>query len=336
MAAGAMAGDGGGPPAEVAAARGGRLRRTLFGVALVLALASLLALAPQPGWQGPWPLALLTPFRPQMLWASVATLGLAAAARCRWRSVALAAVGVVVNLAVVWPWLAPARVAAPAESFRLMSWNGWASNADPGALLRGVVDAAPDVAILCETPRAWRRQAPELAGYRTAALDQFLVLVRDGGAVTLEAFKPGAVGVLSEVRLTFAGRPVRVLAVHLARPNFPAGVWLQRGALGHVVAWLQSEPGTPAVVCGDFNLTPWCAPLRNLMAQTDLVDPSRGQGAPNTYTMKAFYPLVGLLGVPIDHVLHTPGLAHGERRVLSEASSNHRPVVLTLAWPAVN
>jgi endonuclease/exonuclease/phosphatase (EEP) superfamily protein YafD len=122
------------------------------------------------------------------------------------------------------------------------------------------------------------------------------------------------------------GERLFVSAVHLVKPWMSGLAEGELGQLQDQYAWFDG----PVVAVGDFNMTPWNRPLRDLLAATGF-RAVRGQFG--TWPASA-----GTLGFPIDHVLVRDGV-----RVTSvlpfgrDLTSNHLGIVaeLSLSPPSV-
>jgi endonuclease/exonuclease/phosphatase (EEP) superfamily protein YafD len=88
----------------------------------------------------------------------------------------------------------------------------------------------------------------------------------------------------------------------------------------------RGAPG-PTVVVGDLNATRWSAGFAPLIG-AGLRDSATGWGWQPTWPAD-----LGPLGVPIDHVLHSPDLRVVSRSVPAWPGSDHRAVQAVLALP---
>ncbi|GHT82264.1 hypothetical protein AGMMS49543_06730 [Betaproteobacteria bacterium] len=92
-----------------------------------------------------------------------------------------------------------------------------------------------------------------------------------------------------------------------------------------------SAPGRATLVFGDFNSTRWSPHLRDFMARTALSDAHRGQGAPGTWpAVTARYS--GLLGIPMDMMLISPGVTVLSRHIGPDLGSDHLPVLTEIEF----
>ncbi len=294
---------------------------------LVVLGISLLAFWDSLGW---W-VRMITPFRFQYLGGGILLLAASFLTQCRWPTRLVSAAAIVANLVVLWPWVLPHRDAAPDRSFLLMSWNTWIEHPDLDQIVRAVIDSGADVALLCETPPSWRDgAAPIIEGYQTFSYNQYVLAVKEGGAIKLESSGFSRPIWDLEAQATFQDRPLRLLNAHTGRPTSEAGCQFQDRHDRLLEKWLHSSP-LPAIITGDFNQTPWCPTLARTIAKLGLMDASRGSGFSPTFPAEPTV-LGWLVGVPIDQCLYTPELTCRRRWVGSANGSNHRPVLAEMGW----
>jgi endonuclease/exonuclease/phosphatase (EEP) superfamily protein YafD len=122
----------------------------------------------------------------------------------------------------------------------------------------------------------------------------------------------------AEVRI--GAQPVRVVAAHPMPPH--AREWHdKRDALLRMIA---SDSGTPLVLAGDLNATPW---------STALTGTARG-GLWRTTSLAPTWPHRGrgIFGIPIDHVLASRHWRRGAASRGPDIGSDHFPVRVALHW----
>ncbi len=119
-------------------------------------------------------------------------------------------------------------------------------------------------------------------------------------------------------------------------PGDTAGTELRDRHLSELTDWAvtasQDTGGTPGVlsgsvlILGDLNSTPWCPPLRRLLASTGLRPAWRGH-AWGAATWPAQVPF---LRIPLDHALLDPSLVCTSYRTGPDIGSDHFPVLIEL------
>lgn len=277
-----------------------------------------------------WFLDVLANFRVQY---AVALLILAALLFLgRWyRTGTVILVGALLNGAVIVPLYIGGRgtTIPPQEPLRIMSFNLQSENAQFGEVVGYIRETDPDVVFLHEASRPWE-MAMEGAGLdyevtRSRSEDLIfgtLVLSRAGDPVTSYGYTlrgPRAVEVIHD--------GVAVLSIHPVAPTTAERSALRNGQIQFAAEWSRQQD--LHVVVGDFNATPWSYPFRGLLAETDLVNSQRGFGIQPTFPADGTF----LLRVPIDHLLHSPGLVVADRRLGPRLGSDHFPLIVELWAP---
>ncbi len=349
------------PPRSPPPAPGTALRsaaRTAFWTLTVLALpASLLSLA---AWftSTPYFLAQLSPFRVQAA-ALLAAHALLSLCLRRFRWAALFALFAGLQVAAVVHGMfnggrppagpAPARPTATAAAtalapadrpLKVVFANVLTSNLDPAPLLALIDAENPDLIALLEVNGRWERLlTPALAErfphhYARTREDNF------GVALYARSEPLGArVEFFADVEtpsidLTYphpAG-PVRVLITHPLPPGDAETTRLRDQHLGDLVNWHRhvaglgapGEPPMPILVLADLNATPWCPPLRRLLATTGLRSAARDHAR-----IAPTWPVpIPFLRIPLDHALLNSRLACIAYRVGPDIGSDHFPLIL--------
>lgn len=297
------------------------VRRLVCLAACAVVAASVYAFCDQQHWSA----RMVCPFRPQLMLLGIATSVAAWRLRAGRLAQAIALTAVGVNLWVLWPWLVPHNGPQPNATFSLVAWNTWRDHPDPDSVLDVIQASGVDVALLCELPDELRDQDHlDLPGYESRIHDEYAIAVRAGGPVELLAAGLPRPPNCLEAMVRFEQREIRLLCSHDTRPTTKFGCYCQDYRQKVIRHWATASP-LPSVLVGDYNQTPWCPRLSELIAQTGLRDTSRQRGL--TYTYPGDVPVVGrLIGIPIDHCLHTPDLACAATWVGDAAGSNHRPV----------
>ncbi|MDR1934275.1 MAG: endonuclease/exonuclease/phosphatase family protein [Candidatus Accumulibacter sp.] len=93
----------------------------------------------------------------------------------------------------------------------------------------------------------------------------------------------------------------------------------------------EREAERATLVFGDFNSTVWSPHLRDFMTRTGLSDAQRGQGAVGTWPAFAARHS-GLLGIPMDMMLISPGITVTQRRIGPDLGSDHLPVLTEIVF----
>ncbi len=126
-----------------------------------------------------------------------------------------------------------------------------------------------------------------------------------------------------DVTVDVDGQPVRFFTVHPFPPMGASWVASRDGEFT-VFAEHAQDVAEPLVLVGDFNATPWSAPVRELTASTDLRPANLGFGVRPTW----FFALV--MQAPLDYLLVSDELAVTRYQTGKQFGSDHLPVVAEL------
>lgn len=186
---------------------------------------------------------------------------------------------------------------APAAELRVLSYNVLTGNSRASEAAQHIVDLAPDIAIIMETPgiEAYLGAIADALPYRIGcetspecdiSLHSRLPLKR-ARMIKLLPFNHQRL-VLAEVELE--GQTVTIVGIHLSKPYFDHASWIEAGQLSQILGEIEG----PVVLAGDFNAAPWSDPMVHLTRRRALVPPPYH---PATWPARA-----GPLGVPIDNM----------------------------------
>ncbi len=289
-----------------------------------------------------WVAELFTHFRPQYLAGGIVLL--VASVLLSQRGVALA----LVCLLALNGWLAQSALRASygaslglapvlasganengqtAGTLRLISANVLVANAAPAALIDLVQRVRPDVLLVVEHTPAFDDALLGIAGdypYRLTepTYDAFGIgLYSRLPIVDAEIVDLGATRAVRAGVDTGAG-VVQVLGVHLLPPT-QRGWAAERNAQLAQIDVLLGDGIDNALVCGDFNATPFSPLFAAFVAESPLRLAQAGH--PFTRTWPAGSPLLGL---KIDHCLVGAALQIGGAEVLGDIDSDHYPVLV--------
>lgn len=273
-------------------------------------------------------------------------LVVAAAAARRWRTVAVLAVP-----ALVWLWcygtlFLSMGFAPTAPDLRLASYNTYLNAPSIASITALADDAQPDIMLLQEVfparqaqlessladryPHQQTTQSPGVGG--VAVLSRFPIIEVRPVSMAAAGARETAVVVVD-----VDGQALQVVSVHLTSPCPSCGASMtERLELegerrpAEMAAVLRAlDPNVPAVVGGDLNSTERSEPYR-LLAKVGFEDPHRAVGSGPGFTWpndRLWFPVLR-----IDWVL-TRGLVGVDAWVGEGGASDHRPVVVDLAFP---
>ena len=277
-----------------------------------------------------WVFDLLANFRVQYAIVLAASAGILALLRRR-RLAAVAAVGAVINAGLVLPLYAASPVDPTGED-RLVVVSFNVQLEDPVPRLGWMLDGEPDVVILFESSRvAEERLRNASTGYVvTSGINEGrnfgpTVLSRTPLTVTELPITSSAGGAL-RIEVPLGDEVVAVYGVHPASPSNAARTGDRDRLLEAIGLAAAGEEG-PVVVVGDFNATPWSHAFGLVSDPAELVNSQRGFGYSPTWPA-GIWPI---LGIPLDHLIHSASLTTVSREVGPDLGPDHRPIRVTLA-----
>jgi endonuclease/exonuclease/phosphatase (EEP) superfamily protein YafD len=284
-----------------------------------------------------WAGELLASFRPHLVVACVA-LALVCAALLRPLPALVLLALAVANVAPVVHATggSPAPVVAGAPTLVLAEQNAQGGAGSAATVLQHLADHPADVLVVLDPAPDWAtflRGPAEQMGYEVAAptsgasADRALVLARvpvEVVALPLSGDLPPA-SVAFDVALD--EEQIRVLATHTRNPLTPGRWRLRDDQLAAIAAWSRAQDG-PIVVMGDLNVAPWSPTFTRLEHESGLV--SSGEGRPSQASWPWWPAWLRPIGIPIDHLLHSPDLVVAEREVQPSIGSQHGVLAVTL------
>lgn len=161
------------------------------------------------------------------------------------------------------------------------------------------------------------------------------VLLKKGSAVTISKSEiihcpESSERPLIAAKVKVGDRSIRVLSLHLTRPLNPRTDRYQKVELDAVAEWsqgIQQNENEAVLIIGDFNATPWSHRYHRLLLRAKLNDSLQGYGLQNTWPTN----LPPLLGIPIDHAVHSRGLVSTQRSASVIRGTDHALLQVELA-----
>ncbi len=312
-----------------------KLRR--LSIVIVAAVAGVAAIASVAGFVGScwWPLDLAANFRPQYA-AGLALLGAVLLALRAYKCALVFGVVALVNLVLIWPYLFGVRPGIGDETphLEIVSFNVGISNPARSEVMEWLRSEDPDVVFLYESSFEWEDSA-QAAGLQLSLVTRvpgdrlagITVLARPSLDARVVAV-PFDVWEAAAVSVDLDGERLTVLGLHPLSPTSSSRAEARDRLLADAGDWVGAE-GASVVVIGDLNATPWSHAHQSLRGRGGLSDSLRGSGLQPTWKTG-----LGPLMIPIDHALHTPDLVSGDRRTGPDCGSDHRPLLLEIAWAA--
>jgi endonuclease/exonuclease/phosphatase (EEP) superfamily protein YafD len=248
------------------------------------------------------------------------------------RGLPLAAVLVaaaVVNIAVM---LAESRFRALAQAsgagttLRIASTNLLFFNTDYARGLQWIREEQPDVLFLTEVTDGWADAIESLADlypYRAVRPTGWMAMVARRPWTSVEVAKgPRPRQGMLVARFDLGGTPMTVIGAHPASPQNLHLTAVRNAEIDVIAGLARAAPG-PVAAMGDFNATPWSAPLRRLVRSSPL---RYTDIAATTWPTS----IPRWLGIKIDHILIGNGCGLVDYRAGPNIGSDHRPVVATI------
>lgn len=240
--------------------------------------------------------------------------------------VAVLAVLAAVNLTAMvgeWRFRAPTIAADRPTGLKIAAVNLLFFNRDYAAAARWIRDERPDVLVLTEVTDGWAaaiEALDDLYPYRAVRPTGFIAMISRRPWTSLEVVPgPRPRQGLVVARLALEGKTLTVIGAHPASPIRPQAVAARDDELDLIARVAREAPG-PVAAMGDFNATPWSAPMRRLVRTS----PLRYADLLATTWPTA---LPRWLGIKIDHILLGNGCAVRGFATGPDLGSDHRPVV---------
>jgi endonuclease/exonuclease/phosphatase (EEP) superfamily protein YafD len=300
-------------------------------VALTAMLVLLLLASVLGSWL--WLFDLLTNFR--LHFAVLLLVTSIASGFCRaWRSAAIGLLCVAIVAIPAVPYVRDrASTAQPGKStLRLVTFNVWHHNTEIGRIAQFLEEAHADILVIEEaTPMHARFLRQQLISYPYALLDG----TSDDGTIVfsrwplreaqyVELVDGGARAAILQVQ--WHDQLIQVIGTHLHWPLGRSVARYRNSELKVLAKVAANAAAQPLLVAGDFNITPWSSFYREFVRDSQLHDADLGQG------LQASWPSVlgPLLGIRIDHCLHSPHWQTIATRTGPELGSDHLPVIADL------
>lgn len=119
--------------------------------------------------------------------------------------------------------------------------------------------------------------------------------------------------------------PLQILCTHTYPPITGAALNTRDLQLENIGAFIRKSE-IPTILCGDLNATSWSYSFKNLIKGTGLRDSRQGLGVQPSWPNG-----LGLMMIPIDHVLVDPRISVLSRHIGPDVKSDHFPVLLKLS-----
>ena len=125
-------------------------------------------------------------------------------------------------------------------------------------------------------------------------------------------------------RVALGGKNIDGVSIHPFTPT--ANIKSRDGEFAAVAARFAAEKPAYLMLMGDFNATPWCPAMKQLLKTLGLRNAREGRGINTTWP--AFFPF--LFRIPIDHVLVSANLGVAAFGAGPGIGSDHLPTLTTV------
>lgn len=278
-----------------------------------------------------WIFDLVAHFRAQYATA-LALAGLAFLLLDRPRTGAACLLGAVLLGLSLLPWPAPNGTAAERVRLKMLLFNVHTANRRQAEVLEYVRKENADLVLLLEINRSWLnglKGLEEVYPHRLASTreDNFGIWFlsrlppRDAEITGYGPFELPQVNATIDV----GGSLLRLIGLHTLPPSSAAATESRNRQLLEAAGALR-QSREPAILLGDFNLTPFSPWFGEALQRGNLVAAGRGYQP----TWLRHQPL---FAIPLDHVLVSRSIRVLSHSVGPDLGSDHRPVVVVLALP---
>jgi endonuclease/exonuclease/phosphatase (EEP) superfamily protein YafD len=275
-----------------------------------------------------WFLDLFSHFRVQYMQLCLVPFFIALWKHCNKRAAALVIL-VCLNYALVLPLYIGKPAPATEKPFRAMLMNINAGNGNTEQVLGSIRRAEPDILLLEEVTPKWASELEVLNAtypYRVAQPQEGcfgIMLLSKYPLEHGEVVQIGKAGLPSIIAEAFL--PQGVVAIIGTHPLPPIGAEgsLQRNVQLAALPSMVHQQKHPVLLIGDLNTSPWSSHFTQLLNDSGLKNSMKGFGHQPSWPVNHFF-----LRIPLDHVLHSPGITIHNRMVVQDVGSDHFPVIV--------
>jgi endonuclease/exonuclease/phosphatase (EEP) superfamily protein YafD len=248
-------------------------------------------------------------------------------------AVAIATSFFVLNLIPICGLYVPnpqARGLSNSTELKLLAINLWgAKNPHHDQVLKMIREKNPDIIGASEITRTWVKKLQDgLPEYPYQVIER-----RYGGVAILSKYPlldsrvdyfPPIKRPRITVHFKVGDKSITMICAH---PVTPKEQYAIRNGEFSEIATEAGSAGTPVIVFGDLNCSPWSYYFGKMLEQGRLNDTERGFGLQPTWNARWYFPWV-----PIDHCLASNDFVTLERKAGPEVGSDHLPVFVRLAF----
>lgn len=236
------------------------------------------------------------------------------------------------NCYSVLPFFLPPPMGSPLDypfgNHRAMLVNVNSELGDPRLVMEAISAEKPEILVLEEVTESWMQAVAGL----TNALPYWVASSReDNFGIALFSRHPllaksilflgeaEVPSILASVKMD--GSVVEILATHPLPPAGAEYTAFRNEQLDCVAECVKGR--SPLLLLGDLNMTPWSPSFHRFIEQSGLQDSAKGYGLQPSWPTH-----FSLLGIPIDHCLHSRDIHITHRRTGSRVGSDHLPLIV--------
>lgn len=310
-----------------------------------ISILGLLSLGSYLAWR--YPIELLSHFRVQYLVLSLIFTGilfiLLQRAIFKGKTLIIVALAIVgLNTVEVLPWFLPNSQQVSSNTkphIRIESFNVNVENQEYQAAINVVRNGQPDIALFIEIQDEWFKNL------KIGLKDVFPYSFRSpGGGLAIFSLIPlqdvgginlGGFGYHLVANLELNGKLIHFIGTHPFVPIKPLTFQRRNSQLLALQKYIQQQE-KPAIIVGDFNLTPWSPYYRNFIRKKSLHNTGLGFGTlpswphPATYIKNIPRWLMPLINIPIDHCFVSKEFGVVNTRISGSGNSDHAAIVVDL------
>ncbi|MEE9368410.1 MAG: endonuclease/exonuclease/phosphatase family protein [Pontiella sp.] len=275
-----------------------------------------------------WFFDLFSHFRVQYMQIGLVLIGIALWQRLNKRAIALILLACL-NYAFVLPLYFGKPAPTGGKPIRAMLMNILAQNGNTDLVLNAIRQADPDILLLEEVTPKWAEELAVLDSeypYRIAEPQDgcFGIMLlskhslKNGKVVEIgEACVPS---ITADIYLP-TGK-VSIIGTHPLPPG-NAEYSKQRNLQLMELPDMVNEQKYPVLLIGDLNVTPFSYWFTRVVSESGLNDSMKGFGFQPSWPSGNRF-----LRIPLDHVLHSPGITIHNRMIGNDVGSDHLPVIV--------
>jgi endonuclease/exonuclease/phosphatase (EEP) superfamily protein YafD len=216
----------------------------------------------------------------------------------------------------------------PFKNHRAMLINVHSEMGDPELVMDVIREQKPELLVLEEVTESWMQalsgltnslpycvSSPREDNFGIALFSKYPLI----GKNILFLGEAGVPSILASLKMD--GSIVDMLATHPLPPAGAAYTAFRNEQLDRVAECVKDR--SPLLLLGDLNMTPWSPSFHRFIEQSGLQDSAKGYGIQPSWPAHFL-----LLGIPIDHCLHSRDIHITRRRTGSRVGSDHLPLIV--------